>query len=624
MDKVEDLIAIQNVDDILSVMANTPIVDDSCFFFLAGNNSSPIDIKLLKKTSASDTDVLLSKFLIEKEYKRYNAGLAIKMWINWDEIEIPPDMLSKIYQFAQYQINELVKINGKIIEFVESSGISSSLPDKEKLKLASKMKDFSERRTKSMAAEYKILKDKRKSTSLNFIRGSSTEEKILKNNLRIMVLKTHNLTVYIQVMEKIISIIEAMELIKSKLTSEYAISSYKGLKYEKCVYSFITDNIIKQKISPNFIPLIAAKSCLLSKMIPLLNPEFTSGVSSEKYNLFKQLTSIIADLKLNFIMTGTTTDGSTIAPLHDMMHVFESNPEMFRPVLFQAIYSLAVMDLFGIVHNDLHFDNILLQKLPSKICMQFKIHTNETDTYTTTLYTEYIIKFFDWDRGYVQELGDNVLLNNFSKSHQVNNTRTKQDFSQFLCGLAKYHNIWRMVTDLFKKSGRPIPNDVNFYMFGSKTEQRGTIEIRDKSDIAKILKYFEEDPRIYYEGAIKWVEVPVTFIEMIRGLKKAFTTMYQRKPLEAFEKLYVGIEVMPDKVTIHFSPGWYCQSLFDISDSVLLPASKIIREVAFLEEFADNTELCFINKRRTGIIEQKYTFPLHKPALIVKNCTYTL
>ena len=169
MDKVEDLIAIQNVDDILSVMANTPIVDDSCFFFLAGNNSSPIDIKLLKKTSASDTDVLLSTFLIEKEYKKYNAGLAIKMWINWDEI--PLSMLSEIDKISQDRIDELKtnENNQYVINHVE--GLihhSRELTDEDRLSAAIALKEQLETRLniflddyKYVMDDYKALKDKR-------------------------------------------------------------------------------------------------------------------------------------------------------------------------------------------------------------------------------------------------------------------------------------------------------------------------------------------------------------------------------------------------------------------------------------------------------------------------------
>ena len=51
-------------------------------------------------------------------------------------------------------------------------------------------------------------------------------------------------------------------------TGPIKLLTYKGLDYEKCVYEFITENIIKEKnISPNFIPLITYKSCLLGGMI---------------------------------------------------------------------------------------------------------------------------------------------------------------------------------------------------------------------------------------------------------------------------------------------------------------------------------------------------------------------
>lgn len=616
---MEELITIENVDDILSIMAGTPIVDDTCFFFLEEKGFTQPDISLFSKNSASDTNIFLSKFLIEKGYKKYNAGLAIKMWINWDEI--PQSILRDIEAIKYSAISEANTHRTQVLlaeNSLYNKGIDASeLTYEEILREAITEKKSLERSLPTFESEYEKLKNKREKSL--FRSGVSDAEKRAKKQTETIRKNIENLDHYIAIVEKTISIEKAADYIREKMGSEYRILSYKGLKYEKCIYSFITNNIIKKDISPNFIPLIAAKSCLMGQMLPLLNPQITKGVPKEKYDLFRELVNIIPDLKLNFIITGTTTDSTKIKPLIDKMDYFDANPDEFKPVLFQAVYSLAVMGMFGIVHNDLHFGNVLIQTLPSKISMQFKIRTHTGIEETVRLYTDYVIKFFDWDRGYVKELGDNLFLSESVSIHQINNTRTKQDFAQFLCGLARYPNIWKMAIDMFGKK-KEIPNDPSFYEFGSKRNYQ-SVTIDDKDERKNISKYFNEyKPKSYLDDGdnMEWVEVDSVLVKTTPTLLRAFTKMYPDKPIDNFDRVYMGFKFGRSTIKVYFSYGWMCQSLFDIKDDVLPSALDYILDQRFLYNFVD------VVSHTARVIKKTYSFPTTTSKVDVETCTYSM
>ena len=259
--------------------------------------------------------------------------------------------------------------------------------------------------------------------------------------------------------------------------------------------------------------------------------------------------------------------------------------------------------------------------------MEFRIPL-KWGTGVVRLYTKYVLKFFDWDRGYSRDLGDNRLLytSNSVTNHQINNTRTKQDFAQFLCRLSKYEKIWDMVTDMFIKTGSPVPKKRDFYVFTG--EKISAIDITDPKSIKIFKGYLKANKPVLYRGHdnVQWVEVSDKLIKDIPILEESFEILYPGKPLYDFEKVYIGFKVInrdrpTEKIKVYFSHGWGCQSLFDVKDSVLRPVSKYIEDIVFLLQFnSDEANIAFRNSR---IKKHMYTFPVNKPE-DVAVCDYTL
>ena len=102
---MDNLVTIENVDEILEAVAKTPITDDPCLLFIEDEQLHPELTAFIKKSSASDTDVALTKFLIEKEHKKYNVGLSIKMWLNWDDVKVE----DKNFEYTEQRIEDLKK-----------------------------------------------------------------------------------------------------------------------------------------------------------------------------------------------------------------------------------------------------------------------------------------------------------------------------------------------------------------------------------------------------------------------------------------------------------------------------------------------------------------------------------
>lgn len=614
---MEDLVTIENVDDILEVMANTPVVDDTCFFFKEDKTSFPETVKFIDKSSKSDSEVALMKFLVKKGYKKYNAGLAIKMWLNWDDAKLSIDYtgVDKIKAELSEKSDTLKKILGTTARSVIETKRFYRDPLLEDKKLYEGV-------LLAKRNEYEVAIEERKAKKFRiFSRGRpSKKEKELMSQINQLEKVISDIDDFLLVTDMREAIEKAYAVAYNKLTKKVKSDIYKGLGYEKCAYEYITNHIVKPgNVSPNFVPLIASKSCSLEQMLPLLKPVERPGsksISNEKYYMFDALSRVVPKLNLNFIITGTSVDSTKFKPLYDMILFFESNLEEFKPVLFQVIYSLAIMDFFGIVHNDLHLNNIMIQELPRSVCMRFVVPSSGE---SVDIDTKYIIKFFDWDRAYIKELGENTSLYGFSTSlHQVNNSRTKQDFAQFLCTVTECPKIWSYITsNLFPT----IPVDRSFYFFDHKSTKDYTATVTNTADISRIVAYFKSaDHKKYSSGDIDWVETDIDLIKGIGELSRKFEYLYPDKPIDNFSRVYIGVgksAQVQSRLIIHFSHGWYCQSLFDISDTILKPASSYISDPTFLKKFKIAKSVLSCTPERV------YTFPSTKPTH-TSACTYTL
>jgi hypothetical protein len=158
------------------------------------------------------------------------------------------------------------------------------------------------------------------------------------------------------------------------------------LGYEKAVYEYVTDRIIKTKQSPNFIPILGFDFCPIDtkfKDVPDLKLSQISGIMGTTARLAVMMTASSPTIDMG---------------LRAFMKI-DVPPYEKASVIFQVFHALYCLQRHRISHLDFHFSNILVDRLTAPICFQFKVNGR----FVTTFKTNYIIKIFDYDRSVVYE-----------------------------------------------------------------------------------------------------------------------------------------------------------------------------------------------------------------------------
>lgn len=228
------------------------------------------------------------------------------------------------------------------------------------------------------------------------------------------------------------------------LIDEYTTS----LNYEAGIYQYITDNIILRDVSPNFVPILLNQTCSLESIKDNLLQFMTTDAShmtnfENVDKLYKKLLRISnafkgtnVPLSMRFIMTGSAQD---VITMHDFCDFVASDPHFkqdeYNSIIFQFFYVFYVLHVYKIVHNDNHFSNTLIQVLDKPV-------TFEIDVYGTIVKftTRYVVKLFDWDRAYNENLGENMFSRQEYQinSRQISRFTPNRDFATFLCHIKSY------------------------------------------------------------------------------------------------------------------------------------------------------------------------------------------
>lgn len=401
-----------------------------------------------------------------------------------------------------------------------------------------------------------------------------------------------------------------METVKQRIVNKI----YKSLEYEKCVYMFITENIIRRGYSPNFIPLISYRQCELKI--------FKSAIpfSEDTKEYLKEIEKNFPEVKVRYLMTGSTVKTQNLVKLKDIAE-FLNKPENnfeFKSILFQLVYSLAVLNHFKIIHNDMHAKNIFIQILDNYELFSYTINGKMLQ-----IRTKYVVKFFDWDRAYCEYLGNNEYLEHadFLKMlQQTNYNRKTQDFYQVLCFIKKYPNLWTLT----KKILKTIPEEliINFRQTNSDPKIKKKFKISDnQSDFKSLEKILKNSKILPTTDKIFWVSIKTENLKQTqpagRQIFAEFKNVYKLDP-ENLEEIFLGIKFLPNDVEIYFSAGWLCQSLFDFKESIFPTALTYLESKHFQQYFTPKT----YNNYLTYEVKRNYTFPTQPYNGIVSPCKF--
>lgn len=168
-----------------------------------------------------------------------------------------------------------------------------------------------------------------------------------------------------------------------------------GLLYEVEVYKYILDEIILPGYCMNFVPFIGYGKCNIPDTTEIF-PYFQQYDETFKED-YKEKLMAHPSAGVNVLMTERMKNSMNF---HDF--IMRQSEFSVATVLFQILYALTVMEKFRIMHNDLHFGNILIVEKEENVPMYFDI-----DGEKFSFETRFIPYIFDWDYGYVEPLGDN-------------------------------------------------------------------------------------------------------------------------------------------------------------------------------------------------------------------------
>ena len=319
----------------------------------------------------------------------------------------------------------------------------------------------------------------------------------------------------------------------------------KGLAYEAKVYQFVTDNIILKNISPNFIPLLLNKKCPVKTIVASLGTDPSYG-KMELTQKLKTLLMPFPNLSLSFVMTGSS---DMMVSLKEFARDFFKTTEEYLSVIFQYMHALYIMGKYKIQHNDNHFDNTLVQVLASPVILHFKILHNQVK-----FRTKYIVKFFDWDRAYVEGLGNNPFLDNMHFVRQINSFIPNRDFYQFLCYAFTYVPSTKLTTILKKKIREyPYIKENNF-----GTDIRVLSGVNDR--LLEWISLHPENVMVDTDGE-QYVTISKTdFIRLVNRIAVAYVSSTLDKYWTKIKTLYFKI----DGTSIILLKGYGCMPLYDL------------------------------------------------------------
>ena len=108
-----------------------------------------------------------------------------------------------------------------------------------------------------------------------------------------------------------------------------------------------------------------------------------------------------------------------------------------KEITIQCLIACYTMYLSGLIHNDLHTDNIRIVKADEKEKFSYLYKINGKKYYFES---NYCIKVFDYDRSYMKGMDNDYLDGGLEKFSQANVLVNKKDFVKVCCYFNKHYN----------------------------------------------------------------------------------------------------------------------------------------------------------------------------------------
>lgn len=212
-----------------------------------------------------------------------------------------------------------------------------------------------------------------------------------------------------------------------------------------------------------------------------------------------------------------------------------------KTIMFQLFWTTWVMNRLKLKHNDLHFDNILIDKLVEPITLYFRLPLE--NNITVKLTTNLLLRRFDFDKGVARgykEVDFNISLLNYKEYNFLDNFMM-MDF----CGaIGGFSNISYLLDENSNKFIKKYYNQFSFvplypHIFVNDKEKRKAID--DKSE-----DLFKEVFSDLLKDDMRSSEITVMdsneYFDYIIPPEKKIKQFHPKPPLEVKKKILRGDE----------------------------------------------------------------------------------
>jgi len=207
-----------------------------------------------------------------------------------------------------------------------------------------------------------------------------------------------------------------------------------SLKVEQQIYTNVIDNMINNSHTPHLVKWLGfVKTCDTNDIMKLL-----SETERKKFKIARD--KIKKDVYNLDNMSMIILEKSNGITLHRFLKQYKTlgiDDEILFDIIFQLLYTLRCFEKLGLTHNDLHFDNIFIEKLGYPEERIYYI----SDSKWVKINAEYDIKLYDFDRAsiYHPSVDRNFTLDfrHCKPFAQCNKFNSRTDLSAVLSSLAR-------------------------------------------------------------------------------------------------------------------------------------------------------------------------------------------
>ena len=271
---------------------------------------------------------------------------------------------------------------------------------------------------------------------------------------------------------------------KNMVEENREVVNSKELRYESDIYNYVIGLFTRENINPYFVRYYgASQECTFDQLVKSVTVENSPDRKMTKLRIPKKKfienlvnnTLFMAGNKskrpsINNLNPVTTKENikSIIQDLNNpldrikygMIITEKSNGEVFGnwfetqirggeisddgwKSIVQVLSALTALETLEVAHNDLHLGNIFVEDLNGEVLEQFKYTYNDKEL-AFGIRSNFRCAIYDWDRGYMQKLGNNPTLEENKDSlcditSQCNEYIAQREVTKFLIYILNYN-----------------------------------------------------------------------------------------------------------------------------------------------------------------------------------------